>query len=147
MLDHTAELASQASTKPLPSDRTEYDLTRRINRTQYDYGRRHRQIPPPIVPSTISPGESIALSTIMDADLDAKTFARWRKRLFRTQADAAQALGLHQETVHYLEKGVRRNGQPVRYSRILALAMAAIANECPPWRAHRTRSLATDAPE
>lgn len=57
--------------------------------------------------------------------MTAAQFRTWRKRLYRTQRAAADALGLSVQCVGNYERG--REGQPVVIPKPVRLAMAALS--------------------
>jgi len=61
-------------------------------------------------------------------------FAAWRERLHLSKRAAAEALGVHPETIANYESGQRRDtGKRVEIPRAIALACSAIAHGLPPY--------------
>ena len=53
-------------------------------------------------------------------------FLKWRKRHFKSQREAAEALGVCIETISNYERGRRSGGAPAAVPKVGRLAMAAI---------------------
>ena len=62
-------------------------------------------------------------------------FKDWRKRFFKSQRAAAEALGISASSVILYEAGKRRddNETPVEIPKVVALACSAIAFNLPPY--------------
>jgi predicted transcriptional regulator len=62
------------------------------------------------------------------------TFTTWRQQLSLSRREAADALGVHIETIANYESGRRRDtGKPVIIPRSIALACSAVAMGLPPY--------------
>jgi predicted transcriptional regulator len=62
-------------------------------------------------------------------------FKDWRKRFFKSQRAAADALGISASSVILYEAGRRRdaNETPVEVPKVVALACSAVAQNLPPY--------------
>ncbi len=61
-------------------------------------------------------------------------FKDWRDAMgFKTQQQAADALGLSVETIQNYERGVRRDGKTAPIPYTVALACSALFNRQKPW--------------
>jgi predicted transcriptional regulator len=62
-------------------------------------------------------------------------FKDWRKRFFKSQRAAAEALGISASSVILYEAGKRRDATetPVEVPKVVALACSAVAMNLPPY--------------